>query len=55
VQELTQQRKLEMKRVLRKVVRFIDNQLLYPRDFVFFSAVGVNCFGIQPVIPITGC
>jgi hypothetical protein len=32
VQELTPQRKRETKRLLRKIVTFIDNQALYPRS-----------------------
>jgi len=39
VQELTPQRKREMKRLLRKIVTFIDNQTLYPRGNFFLDKV----------------
>lgn len=39
MQELTPQRKREMKRVLRKIVAFIDNQTLYPRGNVLLDNV----------------
>jgi hypothetical protein len=39
VEELTPRRKREMKRLLRKIVTFIDNQTLYPRGHVFLDKV----------------
>jgi hypothetical protein len=39
VQDLTLQRKREMKRLLRKIVAFIDNQAIYPRGNVFLDKV----------------
>jgi hypothetical protein len=39
MQDLTPQRKREMKRLLRKIVIFIDNQNLYPRGHVFLDKV----------------
>jgi hypothetical protein len=39
VQELTPQRKREMKRLLRKIVSFIDNQTIYPRGNLFLDRV----------------
>jgi hypothetical protein len=39
VQDLTPQRKREMKRLLRKIVAFIDNQGIYPRSQVFLDKV----------------
>jgi len=41
VEELTPQRKREMKRLLRKIVTFIDNQTLYPRGHVFLDKVAL--------------
>ena len=39
MQDLTPQRKREMKRLLRKIVTFIDNQTMYPRGHVFLDKV----------------
>ena len=39
MQDLTPQRKREMKRLLQKIVTFIDNQALYPRGHVFLDKI----------------
>jgi hypothetical protein len=39
VQDLTPQRKREMKQLLRTIVTFIDNQTIYPRGHVFLDKV----------------
>ena len=39
MEDLTPQRKREMKRLLRKIVTFIDNQAIYPRGNVFLDKV----------------